>query len=136
LRPRDFAGALADGRSLAPLFTRLNRIRREHPALHWLRNLHFHGIDNDEILAFSKRDPGTGDTVLVFCSTDPHNVREGWTALDLPALGIEWNDEFEVEDLLSGAKYRWGQYNYVRLDPHDQPAHIFAVRGERWRGLT
>jgi len=136
LRPRDFAGALADGRSLAPLLTRLNRIRREHPSLHWLRNLRFHGIDNDEILAFSKRDPATGDTVLVLCSTDPHNVREGWTSLDLPALGIDWNDEFEVEDLLSGARYRWGQYNYVRLDPHDQPAHIFTVRGERWRDLT
>ncbi len=136
LRPRDFTGALADGRSLAPLLTRLNRIRREHPSLHWLRNLRFHGIANDEILAFSKRDPATGDTVLVLCSTDPHNVREGWTALDLPALGIEWNDEFEVEDLLSGARYRWGQYNYVRLDPHDQPAHIFTVRGERWRDLT
>ena len=136
LRPRDFTGALADGRSLAPLLTRLNRIRREHPSLHWLRNLRFHGIDNDEILAFSKRDPATGDTVLVLCSTDPHNVREGWTSLDLPALGIEWNDEFEVEDLLSGARYRWGQYNYVRLDPHDQPAHIFTVRGERWRDLT
>jgi starch synthase (maltosyl-transferring) len=136
LRPRDFTGALADGRSLAPLLTRLNRIRREHPALHWLRNLRFHGIDNDEILVFSKRDPATGDTVLVLCSTDPHNVREGWTALDLPALGIEWNDEFEVEDLLSGARYRWGQYNFVRLDPHDQPAHIFTVRGERWRDLT
>ncbi|HEY2985346.1 MAG TPA: alpha-1,4-glucan--maltose-1-phosphate maltosyltransferase [Jatrophihabitantaceae bacterium] len=136
LRPRDFTGALADGRSLAPLLTRLNRIRREHPSLHWLRNLRFHGVDNDEILAFSKRDPATGDTVLVLCSTDPHNVREGWTSLDLPALGIEWNDEFEVEDLLSGARYRWGQYNYVRLDPHDQPAHIFTVRGERWRDLT
>jgi starch synthase (maltosyl-transferring) len=136
LRPRDFTGALADGRSLAPLLTRLNRIRREHPSLHWLRNLRFHGIDNDEIIAFSKRDPATGDTVLVLCSTDPHNVREGWTSLDLPALGIEWSDEFEVEDLLSGAHYRWGQYNYVRLDPHDQPAHIFTVRGERWRDLT
>jgi starch synthase (maltosyl-transferring) len=136
LRPRDFTGALADGRSLAPLLTRLNRIRREHPSLHWLRNLRFHGVDNDEILAFSKRDPATGDTVLVLCSTDPHNVREGWTSLDLPALGIEWSDEFEIEDLLSGARYRWGQYNYVRLDPHDQPAHIFTVRGERWRDLT
>ena len=132
LRPRDYAGALADGRSLAPLLRRLNAIRREHAALHWLRNLRFHAIDNDAIIAFSKRDPATGDTILVLCSVDPHNVREGWTSLDLPALGIAWADEFDVEDLLSGATYHWGQYNYVRLDPHDHPAHIFAVRGERW----
>jgi starch synthase (maltosyl-transferring) len=132
LRPRDYAGALADGRSLAPLLTRLNTIRREHPALHWLRNLSMHHIDNDAITVFSKRDPETGDTVLVACSTDPHNIREGWTSLDLPALGIDWADEFTVEDLLSGAEYQWGQYNYVRLDPHDQPAHIFAVHARRW----
>ena len=131
LRPRDYAGALA-GRSLAPLLRRLNAIRREHSALHWLRNLRFHAIDNDAIIAFSKRDPATGDTILVLCSVDPHNVREGWTSLDLPALGIAWADEFDVEDLLSGDTYHWGQYNYVRLDPHDHPAHIFAVRGERW----
>jgi starch synthase (maltosyl-transferring) len=132
LRPRDFAAALADGRSLAPLLTRLNAIRREHPATHWMRNLRFHAIDNDAIIAFSKRDPATGDTVLVLCSVDPYNVREGWTSLDLPALGIDWAADFEVVDLLNGAKYRWGQYNYVRLDPYDQAAHILAVGGERW----
>jgi starch synthase (maltosyl-transferring) len=132
LRPRDFAGALADGRSLAPLLTTLNTIRREHSALHWLRNLHIHHIDNDAIMAYSKRDPATGDTVLVFCTTDPHNVREGWTSLDLPALGIDWADEFIVHDLLSGDSYRWGQYNYVRLDPHDHPAHVFTVHPSRW----
>ena len=132
VRPRDYAGALADGRSLAPLLLRLNTIRSEHPALHWLRNLSVHNIDNDAITVFSKRDPESGDTVLVACSTDPHNVREGWTSLDLPALGIDWADEFTVEDLLSGAEYRWGQYNYVRLDPHDQPAHIFVVHARRW----
>ncbi|HEY3630811.1 MAG TPA: alpha-1,4-glucan--maltose-1-phosphate maltosyltransferase, partial [Jatrophihabitantaceae bacterium] len=132
LRPRDFAGAQADGRSLAPLLTTLNRIRREHPALQQLRNLHIHYVDNDAITVFSKRDPATGDTVLVACTTDPHNVREGWTALNLPELGIDWADEFTVQDLLTGATYRWGQYNFVRLDPHIQPAHIFAVQPDAW----
>jgi starch synthase (maltosyl-transferring) len=132
LRPRDYLGAMADGRSLAPLLTTLNTIRREHSALHWLRNLHLHYINNDAIMVFSKRDPATGDTVLVACSTDPHNVREGWTSLDLPALGVDWADEFTVRDLLGDASYRWGQYNYVRLDPHDNPAHIFTVHTDHW----
>jgi starch synthase (maltosyl-transferring) len=117
---------------LAPLLTTLNTIRREHSALHWLRNLHIHFIDNDAIMAFSKRDPATGDTVLVLCTTDPHNVREGWTALNLPELGVDWADEFTARDLLTGTDYRWGQYNYVRLDPHDRPAHIFAVHADHW----
>ena len=46
LRPRDWAGAEAAGRSLAGFLTRLNAIRRDNPALHWLRNLRFHEIDN------------------------------------------------------------------------------------------
>ncbi len=57
LRPREFAAAMADGRSLAPLIGELNRIRREHPALQRLRNLVFHEVDNPDLIAFSKRDP-------------------------------------------------------------------------------
>jgi starch synthase (maltosyl-transferring) len=127
LRPRDFAGALADGRSLAPLLTRLNAIRREHPALQQLRNLYFHHVDSPDITAFSKRDERSGDTVLVVCTTNPHEWREATTALDLPALGVDWDAGFRVTDLLDGTSYEWGQFNYVRLDPHHRPAHIFTV---------
>jgi starch synthase (maltosyl-transferring) len=127
LRPRDLTGALADGRSLAPLLTRLNQIRREHPALQQLRNLRFHHVDNPDVTAYSKRDEATGDTVLVVCTTNPHEIREATTALDLPALGLDWDTGFRVRDLLDGAEYRWGQFNYVRLDPHHRPAHVFAV---------
>ena len=41
-RPRDWAAAERTGESLAPYLTQLNEIRRAHPALHRLRNLHFH----------------------------------------------------------------------------------------------
>jgi starch synthase (maltosyl-transferring) len=127
LRPRDYQGAIARGDSLAPLLKRLNEIRRAHPALHQLRTLRFHASENDGILVFSKRDPDTGDTVLVCCSTDPHQVREGWVHLRLDELGVGWNEAFTVSDLLSGVNYEWGEHNFVRLSPH-QPAHIFAVR--------
>jgi starch synthase (maltosyl-transferring) len=128
LRPRDFAAAVADGRSLAPFLSTLNRIRREHPALQQLRNLRIHEVDNDEIIAFSKRDATTGDTVLVVCTVNPHEPREATTTLDLDALGVDWANSFTAHDLLTGAEYEWNQRNYVRLDPHQQPAHIFAVK--------
>src|SRR5262249_40928286 len=64
LRPRDFAAAEREGRSLAPYITRLNKVRRAHPALRQMRDLHFHYIDNDAMIAFSKRDTESGDTVL------------------------------------------------------------------------
>ena len=127
LRPRDFAAAESHGDSLAPLIKRLNDIRRAHPALHQLRNLRFHHSDNDSILVYSKKDPDSADTVLVCCTTDPHNVREGWIHLSMDQLGLAWTDGFTASDLLSGASYDWAEHNFVRLTPQ-QPAHIFTVR--------
>jgi starch synthase (maltosyl-transferring) len=127
LRPRDLQGAMERGESLAPFLKRLNEIRRAHPALHQLRNLRMHTSENDAILVFSKRDSTTGDTILVACSMDPHNIREGWVHLKLAELGVTAGEGFLVADLLSGANYEWGEHNFVRLTP-DQPSHIFHVR--------
>jgi len=128
LRPRDWDAAEREGRSLAPYVTRLNAVRRAHPALQQLRSLHFHRVDNDALLVFSKRDARTGDTVLVVVTVDPFNAQEATCDLDLPELGFDWHERFEVLDEISGATYDWGQRNYVRLDPHAEPAHVFTVR--------
>jgi starch synthase (maltosyl-transferring) len=127
LRPRDWAAAEAAGTSLAPFIARLNAIRRANPALHWLRNLRFHHIDNPALLCWSKRDPDTDNTVLVVCALEPGPVHWGNTSLDLPALGLHWSDRFTVVDQLTGDRYEWGQHNAVRLEPDRQPAHIFTV---------
>ena len=127
LRPRDFAAAAATGNSLEPYITRLNEIRRAHPALQQLRNIAFHQVNNDQIICYSKTDPATGDTVLVVITLDPWNAQEGTTALDLPALGLNWGDGFTVHDEITGGTWQWGQYNYVRLEPWHHVAHIFRV---------
>jgi starch synthase (maltosyl-transferring) len=124
-RPRDWEGADREGHSIAPLITRLNILRRGHPALWELRNLRFHNPDQPELLGFSKR---TGDdVVLAVVNLNPHQVREATVHLDLPALGLDPDAEFVVHDELSGESYTWGQDNYVRLDPHLRPAHIFTI---------
>jgi starch synthase (maltosyl-transferring) len=127
LKPRDYAAAERAGRSLAPFITRLNQIRRDNPALRRLRNLRFHEVDNDSLLCFSKRDEETGNTILVICSFDSTNVQWGNTVLDMPELGLDWHDRFQVTDQISGASYEWGQHNAVRIDPYVEPAHIFVV---------
>jgi starch synthase (maltosyl-transferring) len=127
LRPRDWAGAEAAGRSLAPYLTRLNEIRRQHPALQQLRTLRFHAVDNPNLICFSKTDPGSQDAVLVVCALDSHSRQIGTTSVDLPALGLDWHERFAVTDELTGARYDWGQSNYVELDPYWEPAHVLSV---------
>ena len=126
-RPRDWDAAARDGLGIASFITELNRIRRSHVALHWLRNLRFHHADQPELICFSKRDGKAADTVLVVANLDPHQAREATVWLDMPALGMDWHEGFTVTDELSGEIYRWGQANYVRLDPAVRPAHIFTV---------
>ncbi|GAA3794855.1 alpha-1,4-glucan--maltose-1-phosphate maltosyltransferase [Streptomyces phyllanthi] len=123
-RPRDWEGRQAAGDSLVPLIRTLNELRRAHPALHQLRTLRFHRTDNDAVLCFSKRDDT--DWVLVVLNLDPHGAREATVSLDLPALGLDRSDAFQVYDELSGETYHWGRDNYVRLDPRQQVAHIFT----------
>src|SRR5580704_4197827 len=124
-RPRDWAAAERGPAGIAPFITRLNNIRRTHPALHWLRNLRFHHVDQPELLCFSKRS-GT-DTVLVVVNLDPYRPREATVWLDAGALGVQPGNAFIATDELTGDSYRWSQANYVRLDPAWSPAHIFAV---------
>ncbi|WP_432547457.1 alpha-1,4-glucan--maltose-1-phosphate maltosyltransferase [Kineococcus sp. SYSU DK004] len=130
-RPRDFARAEREGWSLAPYLTKLNRVRRDHPALQQLRGTAFHATDDENVLAFSRRKVTAEgeDLIIVVVNLDPHAVRETTVHLDMAALGRTWSDRFTVTDLLTGATYEWGEHDYVRLDPYTEPAHVFHVRG-------
>jgi starch synthase (maltosyl-transferring) len=127
LRPRDFKSAVSRGESLEPWITRLNEIRRNHPALQQLRNIVFHHIDNDALIAYSKFDPVTGDAVLVVVNLNPFGAESGTLWLDMPALGLEWHERFAVRDEVSGEHFHWGQANFVRLEPWRNVAHIVAL---------
>lgn len=142
--------------SIAPLITQLNEIRRAHPCLQRNENLVFHGASLDgvprpEILCYSKSssaflpkssatqtlgesapaaDPADAqaDTILVVVNLDNTAAQAGWLQLRLDKLGVPWNSTFEVEDLLTGARYTWKEWSHVALQP-EQPAHIFRVLG-------
>jgi starch synthase (maltosyl-transferring) len=112
--------------SLAPLVSRVNAIRREHPALQSDWSLAFHGTDNDMLLCHSKRSGD--DAILVCVNLDPQRVQSGWVDVDLAALGLADYGAWTVHDLLTGERYPWwGSRNFVMLDPRRAPAHIFAV---------
>ncbi|MFI1015482.1 maltotransferase domain-containing protein [Streptomyces sp. NPDC020965] len=126
LRPRDWESAERAGRSIAPLITALNRIRRRHPALQQLRNVHFHATDNDAVIAYSKHHGS--NTVLVVVNLDPHHTQEATVSLDMPRLGLAWHESAPVRDELTGETYHWGRAAYVRLEPGRTPAHIVVLR--------
>ncbi|WP_238444203.1 alpha-1,4-glucan--maltose-1-phosphate maltosyltransferase [Salsipaludibacter albus] len=118
---------LDDPESLAPLISRVNRIRREHRALQDTRNLVLHAAESDQVLCFSKRDAETGDTVLVVISLDTQWRHGTYLHLDMDALGMDGDQWFLVDDRLTDNRFHWrGGDQYVELDP-GLPAHVFAV---------
>lgn len=127
-----------DRYGIATLNAKLNRIRAAHPALAQLRNIKFHQVDNDAIIAYSKRidaahsPSGKDDTVLVVVNLDAKNTQSGWLHLDLGSLGLDGETVakrgIKVRDELNGdAEYAWGVDNFISLNPYGNPAHFFVV---------
>jgi len=115
--------------SLRDFIARVNRIRREHPALQSNERLQFHRIDNEQLIAYSKTAEDLTDLVLVVVNLDPHHVHSGWLELPLEPLGLAPDVPYQVHDLLGGGRYFWqGARNYVEVDPKTSPAQIFRIR--------
>lgn len=115
--------------SLREFIGRVNRIRRENPALQHDWSLRFHPTDNDSLLAYSKQSADGSNVILVVVNLSPHHPHSGWVDLDLAALGLEAERPFQAQDLLTDAYYLWqGPRNYVSLDPRAVPAQIFRLR--------
>ena len=88
-----------------------------------------------KLTVFSKSAPASGEHadgpdehVIVVINLDPHGTRETMLHLNMPALGLDWHDSFQVHDEITGESWTWWERSYVRLDPHHEPAHILTVR--------
>jgi len=113
--------------SISQELTLLNSIRRENPALQRNESLRFHACPNPSLLCYSKSTPDFSNTILVAVNLDNHGEQSGIIDLDMMALGLPWQGDFEVEDLLTGARFQWrDQWNYVALRP-EVPAHILRI---------
>ena len=115
--------------SLKALITRINRIRRQNPALQQDRNLNFHAVDNGQLIAYSKHTVDLANIILVVVNLDAHHTHGGWLEFPPESLGLDPQQTFQVHDLLSDARYLWqGSLNFVEINPQIVPAHIFIVR--------
>lgn len=111
------------------LIERINRIRRENPALWSDRRLRFHRIENDLLIAYSKRTESRDNVIVTVVSLDHEHMRSGFLELDLGELGVDAARPFEAHDLLGDGRYRWqGARAYVELRP-EMPAHVFRIEG-------
>ena len=94
-KARDWDAAAESGRTLAPYLTRLNEIRRAHPALGDLQNLTVHQSTDNATVVYSKHKTlpdGTKDTLIIVVNVDPHGTRESTVSLDLAALELDPED--------------------------------------------
>ena len=125
LKHRDLNSA----RSLKDLIARINRIRKQNPALQSDRNLRFHGTDNSSLICYSKATEDLSNIIIVIVNLDSFGPQGGWVDLDLNSLGLDAAHAFQVHDLLGEGRYLWqGARNYVELVPESLPAHILHVR--------
>ncbi len=115
--------------SLKELITRVNRIRRENPALQSDRRLRFHETDNEQIICYTKQSEDLDNVIAVVVNLDPHHVQSGWVKIPIETFEIDPLESYQAHDLLTGARFLWhGAKNYVELNPQVIPAHILRLR--------
>lgn len=110
---------------------RVNAIRNTHPALQTTFNLVFADSDNPHFLCYLKQNWDRSDQILVVVNMDWEHTQSGFVHLPLDHIGIGSYDSFSVRDLFDPfeAEYTWqGSRNYIELNPHFRPAHIFKIK--------
>jgi starch synthase (maltosyl-transferring) len=132
-KPRDWAAADKAGTTIAPFITKLNEIRKSHPAVGQIRNLETHHTSHDSLLVFTKHlsaensPTGKSDTLIVIVNLDPKNVSDGEIQLDLWKLDLPYEVPFKVTDLMTGESRSISAKSYVRIDPSEQPVMVLRV---------
>lgn len=114
--------------SLKPYITRINRIRRENPALKQ-NNLIFHPVKNEDIICYSKHSDDHENIIVVVVNLDPHQAHSALLKLPVKKFGLDEQQTFQMHDLISNARFMWhAGENYLELDPKVVPAHVFRIR--------
>ena len=115
--------------NLKDFIARVNRIRKENPALQKTYNIACYEVDNENLLCFGKVSDDLANIVLVVVNLDPFHKHSGWVKIPIQDFGIDPTQPYLVHDLLGDEKYIWqGDRNYVEINPYASPAYIFRIR--------
>ena len=115
--------------NLKDFIARINKIRKENPALQDTWNVTFYEADNDYLMCYGKTNEDLSNIIIVAVNLDPYHPQGGWVRIPIKELGVDPHQPYLVHDLLSDDKFIWhGEKNYIQLNPSVVPAHIFRVR--------
>ncbi len=115
--------------NLKDFIARVNKIRKENPALQDTFNVEFCNVNNDNIVSYIKITEDCSNIILVVVNLDPYHTHSGWVYIPSSKLGIEPRQPYLVHDLLGDDKYIWqGGRNYVEINPYISPVYIFQIR--------
>ena len=107
---------------------RLNRLRRENPALLQTANLRFAQVDNDTVIGYVKESENGDNAVAVAVSLAGTEPREFWFHFGDIRIGPpdDRHPVAEIENLATGERrvIEWGGVR-LRIDPNDDPALLF-----------
>ena len=130
--------------NIKDLIAALNRLRRAYAALRLYDNLRFEAVTGSRTLFYRKAlplgdpDPMSGypyhwtEPVYVAVNCDPTTAERALLHPDLPAVGIGWDEPYELVDLMSGAVRRERGADLVfDLNPARAPFVIFSIRPAR-----
>jgi starch synthase (maltosyl-transferring) len=107
---------------------RLNRIRKENPALRYYDNLRFYNSTNDNVIFYYKVSPDGKNAILVAVNLNPFETHASRITVPVEEFGIGSGEEYKVRELITDTVYTWkGRENVVILDPRDEPAQIFRI---------
>jgi starch synthase (maltosyl-transferring) len=113
---------------IGDLITRVNRIRREHPALQLATNLRFHPADDPHVLFYGKMTPEGSDVVFVAVNLDSFAAHAARVEIPVGELGLGPDQPYKLHEHLTDTWLEGrGSHFQVTLDPQVEPAAIYSL---------
>jgi starch synthase (maltosyl-transferring) len=114
--------------NITDLVVKVNRFRREHPALQQYANLRFHRADDPYVLFYGKTSADRRDAVFVAATLDLSGPRAVRLELPLGELGLSDDQPYQLHERITDT---WldcrGRTVLVTLDPAVEPAAIYSL---------
>ena len=112
--------------------SKLNRIRKAHPALQTHLGLRFYPAHNDQVIFYGKGlqtgRPAGRSLILCAISLDPFHAQEATIEVPLWEWGLPDTASFTTYDLMRDSEtVRTGKLQRLRLDPAELPFVIWRV---------